>query len=134
MLGLALIPDLERAALPPAALTDRDALGIVAAGAERRGAVGADPFVAALVALLLLLEALLQLLHDLFPAAHRLDLLHLLLGEKALGLLAQPLLGNLGAEELVGDLLHALEIGADHAGAGVRSLRVFNRVEQRPVG
>ena len=53
----ALLPDLERAAL--AALSaDADALGIVAAIAERRGAAGADPLAAALVAPLLLLEPL----------------------------------------------------------------------------
>src|SRR5471030_318872 len=70
------------------------ALGIEAVGAERRGAGGADPFAAALVALLLLLETLLQRLHDLLPAAQRLDLRLLLVGQQLLGQLAQPFLGN----------------------------------------
>jgi len=48
---------------------------------ERRGAAGADPLVAALVTALLLLEPLLECLQQLFPAAERLDLRFLLLGE-----------------------------------------------------
>ena len=47
---------------------------VVAVGAERRGAGGADPLVAALVPLLLLLEPLLERLHQFVPAAQRLDL------------------------------------------------------------
>ena len=47
--------------------------GIVAVGAERRGAGGADPLAAALVPAVLLLEPLPQRLHQLLPAAERLD-------------------------------------------------------------
>ena len=47
------------------------------------------------MALLLLLEALLQRLHQLVPAAHGFDELLFLLGEKFLGQRAQPLFGDL---------------------------------------
>ena len=90
---LALVPDLDRAALAALA-ADADALGIVALIAERRGAAGADPLAAALVPPLLLLEPLLQRRHDLFPRAERLDLGHLLGGEVELGDLLQPFLGD----------------------------------------
>ena len=43
------------AAVKSAGVADAAALGVVAAGAERAGAAGADPFVATLVAVLLLL-------------------------------------------------------------------------------
>src|SRR3954453_22909549 len=86
---LALVPDLDRAAVAAALLADADAFGIVAVGAERGGAGGADPFGAALGAPLLALEPLLQRRHDLFPRAERLDLLHLLGGEVELGDLAK---------------------------------------------
>src|SRR3982074_3530449 len=56
--------------------------GVVAVGAERRGAGGADPLRAALVAAFLLLEALLQRLHELLPAAERFDLLLLLFAQR----------------------------------------------------
>src|SRR5207344_810369 len=88
---LALIPDLHRAAVARFVLADADALGVVAVGAEGRGAAGADPFVAALVAALLLFQPLLERLHQLFPAAERLDLLLLFLGQRQLDLLQQPL-------------------------------------------
>ena len=68
----ALVPDLHRALVAALVLADADALRVVAVGAERAGAAGADHLAAALVALLLLLEALLQRLHQLVPA-HLLD-------------------------------------------------------------
>jgi hypothetical protein len=69
-----------------------------------------DPLVAALVAALLLLEPLLERLHQLFPAAERLDLLLLFLGELELHLLQQPLERNLRFD--AGDRLDALpELG-----------------------
>ena len=92
---LALVPDLDRAAVARLLLADAHAFRVVAVGAEGRGAAGADPLVAALVAALLLLEPLAQRLHQLFPAAERLDLLLLLLGELQLHLLQQPLERNL---------------------------------------
>ena len=56
---LALLPHLDRAAVP-ARPADPHAFGVVAAMAERRGAAGADPFVAALVPPLLLGQPVLQ--------------------------------------------------------------------------
>src|SRR5690606_2725878 len=70
---LALVPDLDGAPVAALVLTDAYALRIVAIGAEGRGAGGADPFRAALVPALLLLEALFQRLHQLLEAASRLD-------------------------------------------------------------
>src|SRR5262249_15304567 len=95
ILELALVPDLDRAVVAVLLLADAHAFGIVAMGAERRGAGSADPLVAALMAALLLLEALAQRFHELVPA-HGLDLLLLFLGEIFLGELLQPLLGDLG--------------------------------------
>ena len=43
-----LVPDLDRAAVAAAVLPDADAFGVVAVGAERAGAAGADPLRAAL--------------------------------------------------------------------------------------
>src|SRR3954465_7411846 len=73
VLELALVPHLDGAEVAVAVLADADAFGVVAVGAIGRGAGGADPFRAALVAPLLLLEALPQGLEELVPA-HRLDL------------------------------------------------------------
>src|SRR6185369_4997767 len=95
VLKLALLPHLDRSAVA-AWPADPDSFGIVAAMAERRGAAGADPFVAALVAPLLFLQAVLQRLHNLFPAAQALDRLHLLRGEIGLGDQLQPFLRYLG--------------------------------------
>ena len=114
ILELAAVPDLHRAVVAVLLLADADAFGIVAVGAERRGAGRADPFVAALVAALLLLEALAQGLHELVPA-HGLDLLLLFLGEIFLGELLQPLLGDLGLLHGVEQALQPLEHGAEHA-------------------
>ena len=70
---LALVPDLHRAPVPRLLLADPDAFRVVAVGAERARAAGADPLDAALVPTLLLFEAFLQRLHELVPAAERLD-------------------------------------------------------------
>ena len=113
VLELALVPDLHGAAVLALA-ADADALGVVAGVAERRGAAGADPFLAALVAALLLGHALLQRLQQLVEAAHRLDLLLLLLGEVFLGELLQPLGRNVGRERLLHQF-EALEHMAEHA-------------------
>src|SRR3972149_1362141 len=48
--------------------------GVVPVAAERRGPAGADPLRAALVAPFLLLQPFFQRLHQLLPAAERLDL------------------------------------------------------------
>ena len=68
ILELALVPHLDRAEIAVLVLADAHAFRIVAIGAVRRGAGGADPFVAALVALLLFGEALAQRLHAIFPS------------------------------------------------------------------
>ena len=113
VLVLALVPHLDGAVVAVLLLADAHAGGVVAVGAVGRGAAGADPFLAALVAALLLGEALLQLLHDLVPAAQRLDLGLLLLGQVELGEQAQPLLGDLRLHRLAHQL-EALEDVAEH--------------------
>src|SRR5690554_1518841 len=65
----ALIPHLDRTAMTRALLADANAFGIVAISAERAGAAGADPLVAAGMALLLLLKALLERLDQLLQPA-----------------------------------------------------------------
>ena len=97
----------------PCLLADAHAGGVVAVGAVGRRAAGADPLLAALVAALLLLEALLQLLHDLVPAAERLDLGLLLVRQIELGHRAQPLLRDLRLQRLAHQL-EALEDVAEH--------------------
>src|SRR5690606_28848802 len=77
----ALVPDLDRAAMAALVLADAHAFGVVAIGAEGRGAGGADPFRAALMPALLLFEPLPQRLHQLVKAAQRLDQLLLLVGQ-----------------------------------------------------
>ena len=73
VLELALVPHLHGAEIAVAVLADPDAFRVVAVGAERRRAAGADPFVAALVAALLLFQALAQRLEQLVETAKRLD-------------------------------------------------------------
>ena len=94
--------------MPALVLADAHALGIVAVGPEGRGAAGADPLVAALVAFLLLLQALLQGLHQLLEAAQRLDLGLLLVGEELFCELLQPFRRDVRHQVLV-DPLEALE-------------------------
>ena len=108
----ALVPHLHRRAVAALVLPDADALRVVAIGAERAGAAGADHLAAAFVALLLLLEALLQRLHQLVPA-HLLDRRLLFGREFELERLAQPLERDVLAE--VGEQLHALEVGRERA-------------------
>ena len=55
-------------------LANAHALWVIAIGAKRRGAAGANPFIAALMTLFLFFEPLLQLFHNFFPAAERLNL------------------------------------------------------------
>src|SRR5262245_38603744 len=64
-------------------------------GAERRRPGGADPLAAALMPRLLLGEPSAQCLHQLLPAAERLDQLLLFLGQEALRKLLQPRLRDL---------------------------------------
>src|SRR6185369_7444101 len=128
-----------------------NAFRVVAVGAERRSARGADPLVAALVPLLLLFQALLQRLDQLVPVVERFDLRLLFLGQRLLGYLLQPFFWN-AREHRLEQFLRALEVRGeraveaiemplvlDHAGARqeieilgarLRELR-FQRFEQR---
>ena len=120
ILELALVPHLDGAAVPAFLLADAHARRIVAVGPIGRGAAGADPLVAALVALLLFREALLQLLHDLFPAAKFLDFLLVLVAEMQVADEAQPLLRDFrrgrvrhqveALEDMAEDLIEAVEV------------------------
>ncbi len=83
-------------------------------GAERRGPRGADPFIAALMAALLLFQALAKRLHELVPA-HRLDLLLLFLGEVFFRELLQPFGWNVRLLYGVQEAFESLEHGAEHA-------------------
>ncbi len=65
VLELPAVPDLDGAAPAAFVLADAHALRVVAIGAERRRPACADPFRAALVAPLLLGEALAERLHQL---------------------------------------------------------------------
>ncbi len=96
VLELAPVPDLDRPETAVLVLADANAFRIVAVGAERRGAGGADPFLAALVTALLLLDALAQRLEQLVEAAQRLDLLLLVFGEIFFGELLEPLRRDFG--------------------------------------
>ena len=118
VLELALVPHLDRA-LVSAFAADPHTLGVVAGIAEGRGSARADPFVAALMALFLLLKPLLERVHDLVPVTQRLDLLHLFFGEEFLGHGLEPVfrhldrvlavIGQDSLEDLLKDLIEAIE-------------------------
>ena len=118
--------------MPALFLADPHAFRIVALRAERRGAGGADPLVAALVALLLLLEALLQRFHELVPA-HRLDLFLLLLAEILLGELLQPFGRDLRLLHRVEQVFQAFEGGPEHPVELVEIALVFHQRGARQV-
>src|SRR3546814_20079408 len=91
------------------------------------------------MAALLFLEWLFQHLHQLVPAAERLDLRLFLLGQDLLGQPAQPFLGNLGDGFLAGGTgeLQAVETLAEHAVELVEVALVLyqgGRSEERRVG
>ena len=75
-------------------LADPHAFGIVAVGAEGRRAGRTDPFVAALVPALLLVQALAQRIHQRVEAAQRLDLRPFLWRQVLFGHPAQPFVGQ----------------------------------------
>jgi len=89
-----LLPDLDGPALLAAFGADAHASRVVTEGSEGRGASGADPLVATLVAFFLLGKTLAQRLHDLVPAAQRLDVFFLLFSKDCPGTLHEPFLGN----------------------------------------
>ena len=100
ILVVAFFPDLDRF-LVLAVGTDPDTLRVIALLAEGRGAAGADPLVAALVALFLFLEALLEFLDQLFQATQGFDLRPLFLGEILHELTAQPVVGNQRLDDVI---------------------------------
>src|SRR5690606_34967927 len=81
---------------PAAVWPEPDATGVIATRAEGTGAAGADPAIAALVAVLLLGQAFAELAHQCFQPTELLDLRLLLVGEQSLKLASEPVLGNLG--------------------------------------
>lgn len=93
---LALLPHLD-GALVLAFAADAHTRRIVAVIAEGGGAAGADPFIAALMAMFLFLQTLLERLHNLVPVAQRLDLFHFLGRQIFFRHSAQPFLRNVGA-------------------------------------
>ncbi|CAM2160920.1 hypothetical protein PT2222_90138 [Paraburkholderia tropica] len=122
------VPHLHGAALAAFA-ADADAFGVIAAVAERRGAARADPLAAAFVALLLLVEQLLEAFHELVEPAHRFDLRALLGREVAFEPLLEPVLGNL--ERLRRLLLDAAEIRAERLIEAVEILLVLHERHAR---
>src|SRR4051794_24164366 len=110
---LAAVPNFHRAEIPVLLLPDPHAFRVVTVRAERRGAGGTDPFVAALMPALLLLQSLPKRLHELVPA-HRLDLLLFLFGEIFFRELLQPFGGDIRLLHGVEQALEALEHSAEH--------------------
>src|SRR5439155_12256466 len=84
------IPDLDGAPMAALVLADAHAFRVVAIGAERRGARGADPLAATLMTALLLGQPLPQGFEERVEATHRLDHRLLLLSQILLGELLQP--------------------------------------------
>ncbi len=119
------VPDLDRAAVAALLLPDAHPLWVIAVSAERRGAGGADPFAAALMPALLLGQPLPQGLHQFLPAAERLDLLFLRLGQKPLSEPFQPGLGEFGLGVRQG--LDALEAMPEHPVEAVEMPLVFDQ-------
>src|SRR5690606_8978883 len=106
-------------------LADAYAFRVVAVGAEGAGASRAYPLAAALVAALLLFQPLLQRLHQLLPAAQRLDQFLLVLAEVLLDQLAQPLLRNHRRRGV--DAGDALEVGREYQVVAVEELLVLDQ-------
>ena len=132
VLELALFPHLDRA-LVLALAADAHAFGVIARVAERAGSAGADPLVAALMALFLLLKPLLERLHDLFPRPQCLDLFHFLVGKEFLGHRLQPVLGDLRALIALERHLQALEHLGEHLVEPVEQAFVLHQRRAREV-
>ena len=110
VLVFALIPDLDCLALAFAGVSDSNTLRVETTGTKRAGTTGADPFVAAFVALFLLFEAFLKFFDQLVETTKGLDLGLLFLSQHALELLAQPIIGNHRLNQLI-EVFQPLEIG-----------------------
>ena len=95
-------------------LADAHAFGVVAIGPEGRGACGADPFIAPLMAAFLFLEPFAQRLHQLVKTACGLDLGLFLGGEVLFGHFLQPLVRD------VHGLHHIVEADVFEAREGSR--------------
>ena len=123
---LAPVPHLDRAAVP-ALLPGRCARPRGCSRELPNGEVPAVPIhlLAALVPALLLGETLAQRLHQLFPAAQRLDVRFFLVGQIALGEFAQPFLGEFGL--WVGRGLDPLEALPEHAVEAVEMALVLDQ-------
>src|SRR5262249_18365088 len=113
VLEVAPVPDLDRTPVAALLLADAHTFGIVAVGPVRGCARRADPLAAALVAAVLLGEALAQRLEQLVEAAHGLDHLLLLLREVLFRELLEPFGRNLDHES-VAEQLEALEHVTEH--------------------
>src|SRR5579863_5427732 len=96
---LAPIPDLHRASIAPTVLTYPHAFRVEPVGTEGRGPRRSYPLAAALMPLVLLFETLLERLHQRLPAAQRLDLGLLGVGEFAHRELGQPILRQLPLQQ-----------------------------------
>ena len=109
-------------------LADAHAFGVVAVRAERRGAArcrstccrpGAAPSAPR--------SRSRSVSHQLLPAAERLDLALLLLGQQSLGQLLQPLLRQLARRSFANSALGALEALREHAVEAVECRSSFTR-------
>ena len=77
-------------------LADAHPFGVIAISAKGRGARCANPLAAALMTFFLFFEAFLQLLHNFFPAAERLNFFLFFFGQIFFGEASQPILWNFG--------------------------------------
>ncbi len=129
----AFVPDLDRALVAGFFLPDAHPFGVVTIGAKGRGAAGADPFVAPLMAAFLFLEPFFQGFHQLVKTAQSLDFGFLFFAQVFFRHGAQPVGGDVhGLHHLIhADLVQPFESGGkgavefievafifDHHGAG----------------
>ena len=120
-----LVPDLDRLAVA-AIGAHADALRMVALLAEGRGAAGTDPLAATLVAFLLLLQAFLELLDQLFQPAQGFNLLPVLVGQLLHEFRPQPVVGNNCFNDVV-QRLQILEVQTEGAVKAVEVLLVLHQ-------
>src|SRR6202048_4872023 len=131
ILELATIPHLTRTEVAVLILADAHAFRVVAVGAERRSAGGADPFVAALVAAFLLAQPAAQYFQELVETSHGLDLALLFLREILFRGLAQPLRWNCVSLDRLGHGCESFEYMAKDAVEFVQVALVFHKRRSR---
>jgi hypothetical protein len=124
---LAPVPNFDGAEVAVCVLADPHTLRIVSIGPVRRRAAGADPFVAALMATLLLLEALPQGREQLLEAAHGLDQLLVLVTEIFLDQSLEPFRRNFGSRSL----LHNFETAKHVAENAIELVEIALVLHQR---